>query len=261
MKYTIQEKQTGIDISVTGAENARRELLEAFRACQEGRCSCPTEEYKKLDTLEVAQSETGLELRLKAREGEAFDSAEIKKCLKHTAEQVKPAKIKEGSASMHPRARSLIAELGLQPHPEGGYYREIYRSGSTLRPGDHRDERSALTAIYFLLTAGQHSAWHQVISDEVWSHLEGDALELLSFDAGSSHASTIELGRFCAGGAGPIHVIPAGVWQAARPLGEYALLGCYVAPGFDFCDFRMASDDAEMCRIISQQGETFTSCL
>jgi predicted cupin superfamily sugar epimerase len=162
---------------------------------------------------------------------------------------------------MNPRAQSLIAELGLQPHPEGGYYREIFRSESKVQPDDHRPERSALTAIYFLLTTGQHSAWHRVLSDEVWSHLEGDALELLCFDAAAAHASTITLGRFSADGAAPIHVVPAGVWQAARPLGEYALLGCHVGPGFDFGDFRMASDDAEMSRIIAQQGEAFAACL
>lgn len=162
---------------------------------------------------------------------------------------------------MNPRAQSLIADLGLQPHPEGGYYREIFRSESRVQPGDHRAERSALTAIYFLLVAGQHSGWHQVLSDEVWSHLEGDTLELLCFDAANSESGTIVLGRFAAGGTAPIHVVPAGVWQAARPLGEYALLGCYVGPGFDFSDFRMASDDAEMSRIIAQQSEVFASCL
>ena len=63
---------------------------------------------------------------------------------------------------MHPRAQSLIADLNLQPHPEGGYYREIFRSASRVQPADRRTERSALTAIYFLLVAGQHSGWHQV---------------------------------------------------------------------------------------------------
>jgi predicted cupin superfamily sugar epimerase len=63
---------------------------------------------------------------------------------------------------MNPRARSLIADLDLQPHPEGGYYREIFRSASRVQPADHRAERSALTAFYFLLLAGQHSGWHQV---------------------------------------------------------------------------------------------------
>lgn len=162
---------------------------------------------------------------------------------------------------MNPRAQSLITELDLQPHPEGGYYREIFRSGSRVQPDDQRNERSALTAIYFLLVAGQHSGWHQVLSDEIWSHLEGDALELLCFDATNSQASTMSLGRFSASDVAPIHVVPAGVWQAARPLGEYALLGCYVGPGFDFSDFRMAKDDAEMRRVIVQQGEAFAACL
>lgn len=162
---------------------------------------------------------------------------------------------------MHPRAQSLIAELGLQPHPEGGYYREVFRSESTVQPNDHRTERNALTAIYFLLVAVQHSAWHQVLSDEIWSHLEGDALELLCFDATTPLASTVALGRFAADGGVPIHVVPAGVWQAARPLGKYALLGCNVGPGFDFGDFRMASDDAGMRQIIAQQGEAFAACL
>ena len=100
-----------------------------------------------------------------------------------------------------------------------------------------------------------------MLSDEVWSHLEGDALELLCFDAANSQSSTIALGRFAAGGSAPIHVVPAGVWQAARPLGKYALLGCYVGPGFDFSDFRMASDDAEMRSIIKQYSEAFAACL
>ena len=108
---------------------------------------------------------------------------------------------------------------------------------------------------------GQRSGWHQVLSDEVWSHLEGDALELLCFDATNSQACTIALGPFSASGAAPIHVVPAGVWQAARPLGEYALLGCHVGPGFDFSDFRMAKDDAEMRCVIAQQGEAFADCL
>ena len=162
---------------------------------------------------------------------------------------------------MNPRAQSLITDLDLQPHPEGGYYREIFRSESRVRPEDPRAERSALTAIYFLLVAGQHSGWHQVLSDEIWSHLEGEALELLCFDAIHNRASTMMLGRFSANDAAPVHVVPAGLWQAARPLGEYALLGCYVAPGFDFSDFRMASGDEEMRRIITQQGETFAACL
>jgi len=89
MKYKIDEQKSGIDISVSDAKGEQQELLEAFRECQEGRCSCPTTEYKKLAALEVAQDEAGIQLHLKAREGEVFDSAEIEKCLAYTASRLK----------------------------------------------------------------------------------------------------------------------------------------------------------------------------
>jgi predicted cupin superfamily sugar epimerase len=163
--------------------------------------------------------------------------------------------------SINPRALSLISELALQPHPEGGYYREVFRSNHRVQPGDGRAQRSALTAIYFLLMEGQHSGWHQVLSDEIWSHLEGDALELLTFEADGEKTYSVTLGEYEEHVASPIHVIPAGVWQAARPRGEYSLLGCYVAPGFDFSDFRMARDFPEISRLIAQQGEAMAACL
>jgi predicted cupin superfamily sugar epimerase len=84
----------------------------------------------------------------------------------------------------------------------------------------------------------------------------------MTLRGGYAEASTIALGRFTADSTAPIHVVPAGIiWQAARPLSEYALMGCHVAPGFDFSDFRMASDDAGMRQIIAQQGEVFAACL
>jgi len=89
MKYRIDEKKTGIDISVTDAKNNEQELLEAFRECQEGRCSCPTGEYKKLASLEITQDDAGIQLRLKAKNGEAIDKVEIEKCLAYTSERVK----------------------------------------------------------------------------------------------------------------------------------------------------------------------------
>lgn len=162
---------------------------------------------------------------------------------------------------MHDRAQTLIESLQLQPHPEGGYYREIFRSSCAVAPGDQRPERSALTAIYFLLAAGQHSRWHRVLSDEIWSHLEGGPLELCCFDTDDTQMTRVELGKYDGAGAAPIHVVPAGVWQAARPLGDYALLGCYVAPGFDFSDFSMAADDAEISRLIREQGDAFGKLL
>jgi len=89
MKYKIDEKETGIDISITDAKSDKQELLEAFRECQEGRCSCPTEEYKKLASLEVAQDEEGIQLRLKSKDGEVIDRSEIEKCLSYTSARVK----------------------------------------------------------------------------------------------------------------------------------------------------------------------------
>lgn len=89
MKYKIDEKETGIDISVTDAMNDKQKLLDAFRECQEGRCSCPTNEYKKLASLEVAHDETGIKLRLKSKEGEVIDKSEIERCMAYTSERVK----------------------------------------------------------------------------------------------------------------------------------------------------------------------------
>lgn len=142
---------------------------------------------------------------------------------------------------MHPRARTLVDLLGLQPHPEGGYYREVFRSAHPVRRGEPPEERAALTTIYFLLPGGEASRWHRVTADEVWHHYEGDALELHCVDEGM-RAST----RWLLGPVGhearPVHVVPAGAWQAARSTGAYTLVGCSVGPGFDFADFRLLSD-------------------
>jgi predicted cupin superfamily sugar epimerase len=152
------------------------------------------------------------------------------------------------------RARELIQLLDLQPHPEGGWYREIHRSTATVSPADHRPPRSALTVIYFLLERGQFSAWHVVASDECWQHCEGDPLELLMFDAGSGRTERVELGPITASRRST-SVVPPGVWQAARSVGQYTLVQCAVGPGFDFADFLMLRDSAERHRIEGQLGE------
>ncbi len=147
---------------------------------------------------------------------------------------------------MNSRAALLIKELGLLPHPEGGYYREIYRSFSQVQPGDDRPERPALTTIYFLLAAGQHSRWHRVLSDEVWHYYEGDPLELFWLDINGeekTHAilgSVDSIGKQC-----PVQVVPAGCWQAARSMGDYTLVGCTVGPGFDYADFSLLEGGSE----------------
>jgi uncharacterized protein len=143
---------------------------------------------------------------------------------------------------MHPRARELIATLRLAPHPEGGFYRETWRSQLRVIASG-RPERRALTAIYFLLAAGGFSAWHRVQSDEVWSWHEGDALQLLLAPPDCSRIERRVLASVAADRE-PAITVPAGWWQAARPLGDYALCGCTVAPGFDFEDFSFLRDDA-----------------
>jgi len=136
------------------------------------------------------------------------------------------------------RAADLISQLGLRPHPEGGYYREIFRSTGRVQPLDGRPDRLALTTIYFLLAAGQVSRWHRVASDEAWHHYEGGPLELFVADAGFRDVSRRLLGPV-GDSREPVHVVKAGEWQAAHPIGAYTLVGCTVGPGFEFSDFQM----------------------
>lgn len=140
---------------------------------------------------------------------------------------------------MHPRADALIGELGLAPHPEGGWYREVHRSAALVTPADGRGERRALTVIYFLLAEGQVSRWHRVVSDEAWHYHEGDRLELSIASApDAADKVTFVLGPADAGGE-PVRVVPAGQWQMARSTGAFTLVSCSVGPGFEFADFKM----------------------
>lgn len=139
---------------------------------------------------------------------------------------------------MHPRAASLISELRLEPHPEGGYYREIFRSAGLVSPADGRGPRAALTTIYFLLPAGIVSRWHRVTSDEVWHLYEGGPLEVLTVDPECQAVSRHRLDP-----QAPVCTVAAAHWQAARSLGDYALTGCTVGPGFDFADFTLLTED------------------
>ena len=149
---------------------------------------------------------------------------------------------------MHQRAADLITELGLQPHPEGGYFREVFRSPHQVKPFDERPARAALTTIYFLLVKGQHSRWHRVASDEAWHFHEGDPLAVYWIDDQDCvHEEVLASGL---PNHRPLCVVPAGCWQAAKSRGEYSLAGCTVGPGFDFQDFEMISpDSAALARI------------
>ena len=151
---------------------------------------------------------------------------------------------------MHARAAELISILDLCPHPEGGFYREVHRSASVVTTSDARGERPAVTTIYFLLTAGAQSRWHQVDSDEVWHFYEGDPLELLEMDAPATTLARHRLGPVYDTAQRPVRTIPAGAWQAARTLGDYTLVGCTVGPGFDFADFRLLSEQPALANAV-----------
>ena len=154
---------------------------------------------------------------------------------------------------MTARAAALIRELGLKPHPEGGHYGEVFRSTNAVQTPDGRPARVALTTIDFLLTATEFSAWHRVLSDEVWHLLEGQGLRLWLAPPDLSTISSVELGAVAIGQR-PRHVVPAGWWQAAEPLGDFAYVGATVGPGFDFVDFSFGRDDAALCRALKQQA-------
>jgi uncharacterized protein len=130
-------------------------------------------------------------------------------------------------------ADEVAATLGLAPHPEGGWYREIYRAGA--KPG----ERAAVTAIYYLLKAGERSYWHRVDAVEIWHWYAGAALEL-GIAADGRGAAWIRLGNELAAGERPQAVVPPYAWQSARSLGDWSLVGCTVAPAFDFAGFELA---------------------
>lgn len=146
-------------------------------------------------------------------------------------------------------ARTCIESLALLPHPEGGYYRETYRSAQTLtvcRPASGTPQlRHVSTGIYFLLEAGDFSAFHRIESDEMWHFYAGQALNIWELDAAGTLTLT-RLGPDLQHGDAPQHVVPAGTWFASRVAaeGKFALVGCTVSPGFDFADFQLANGEA-----------------
>ena len=150
---------------------------------------------------------------------------------------------------MHPRASALIHLLELTPHPEGGYYREVFRSPRMVRASDSAVERAAITTIYFLLMAGQHSRWHRMTSDEVWHYYEGDPLELIWLNAGRTAAQHRLLGP-ATDECQPVQVVPGGCWQAGRSPGEYTLVGCSVGPCFVFSEFSLLADDRDELALV-----------
>ena len=153
---------------------------------------------------------------------------------------------------MTPTAAELIQALELAPHPEGGWYRETYRAAESIPraglPARFAGARAFATAIYFLLDATTFSALHRIRSDELWHFYAGSPLTLHLLTPAGEHRR-LALGAEPARGAAFQATVPAGCWFGAeveRP-GDFALVGCTVAPGFDFADFELGAR-AELCR-------------
>jgi hypothetical protein len=137
---------------------------------------------------------------------------------------------------MQTTAADIIARLGLTPHPEGGHYRETFRD-----PRCDADGRALSTAIYFLLARGERSHWHRIDAIEVWHHYAGSALILQIADTAGQRS--IRLGPDLAAGELPQAIVQPHAWQAAESSGDWTLVGCTVAPGFDFARFELAPKD------------------
>lgn len=135
-------------------------------------------------------------------------------------------------------ADEIIKNLGLAPHPEGGFYRETYRSGHTLDAGGGR--RAAATAVLFLVTDESFSAMHRLASDEIYHFYGGDPLEMLVLAPGEPAATPL-LGPDLGAGMRPQVLVPAGAWQGSRVRsgGRYTLFGTTMSPGFAFEDFEL----------------------
>jgi uncharacterized protein len=137
-----------------------------------------------------------------------------------------------------PTADDIIARLDLKPHPEGGNYRETFRDSRT-----DADGRSRSTAIYFLLARGERSHWHRIDAVEIWHYYAGSPLSLKIAD---DHGQwSFRLGPDVAAGEQPQAIVPPDVWQAAESTGDWTLVGCTVAPGFEFAKFELAPNDWE----------------
>ncbi|AWL10675.1 hypothetical protein HMF8227_00167 [Saliniradius amylolyticus] len=153
---------------------------------------------------------------------------------------------------------SPMTPNALVEHPEGGRFQEVFRSAHRVQT-DNAHERSALTHIYFSLNPGEVSRFHRVTSDEVWNLYRGEGIKLTLWDGSHRRPKSVILSAlencFC-------HVVPAGMWQATEPLSDKVLVGCSVAPGFEFADFTLmdpASAEAEQLRALAPTLEHLIS--
>ncbi|MFH1153904.1 MAG: cupin domain-containing protein [Pseudomonadota bacterium] len=150
----------------------------------------------------------------------------------------------------------IIARYGLAPHPEGGFYREVFRSRSLVISSVTERPRQAVTHIYFLLPRGQVSRFHRVVHDEIWNFYEGAPVRLITFDGQS-----VQETRIGPEPEGYAAVVPGGVFQAAESTGAYSLTGCTVAPGFDFSDFAFLSGNRPMAEILHRDHSSYSAFL
>ena len=168
------------------------------------------------------------------------------------------APLREPSTYFYTMVQSYIDHLQLQPHPEGGYYKETYRSDGVIArhclPADFQGDRNYSTAIYFLLQRGDFSAFHKIKSDECWHFYDGGTLLVHEITMQGQYKCT-RLGKDIANGDVFQYVVPANHWFASEPApgSEFSLVGCTVAPGFDFADFEMAKVN-ELLKLFPQHG-------
>ncbi len=139
-------------------------------------------------------------------------------------------------------ADQIIAHLKLQPHPEGGYYRETWVANS--------QGRASGTAIYFLLKAGETSHWHKVDATEIWHYYAGAPIELSLSETDTGPAQVYTLGPDLSAGQAPQVIVPEHHWQSAKTTGDYTLVGCTVSPGFQFSGFTLAAPTFDIPRDI-----------
>jgi len=159
---------------------------------------------------------------------------------------------------MKENLKLLVDELGLEPHPEGGYYKETYRSKGLIANNNLNDkfkgDRNYSTCIYFLLTSDNFSAFHRINQDEIWHFYQGSPV-LIHMISENGEYSKVEVGNNITDGQMPQFVIPAGYWFAAQVKNEeaYSLVGCTVSPGFDFRDFELA-ERTELTELFPQHS-------
>jgi len=156
----------------------------------------------------------------------------------------------------------IINKLKLQPHPEGGYFKETYRSEGIIQasslPSEYNGSRNCSTSIYFLLTSDNFSAFHRIKQDETWHFYDGSPMLLHIINENGEH-SKIVIGRNLSAGQVPQYVVPGGQWFAAEVINEndFSFVGCTVAPGFSFEDFELKSE-AQLTALFPNQKEVIS---